>query len=226
MGAKLFSNLRRTIVGCTSRGNLCLRLENSLASQANYEQSYFMNKAIFWHSQATLYVIFSIKSKAERANCRSIEALIWPLGKADLNARAEFLSRGVGTIDETRICPSVPVPVPVPKKIFSTVQDQYQYSPSTDGTSASTSTTYINQIWPRNLKFSREKSIFHAENSKILRNFEFLSLKLKFEEKNLTYFGTFHGCQFIYLIFTFFCFGTGTDWLSTCAISTSTESVH
>ena len=46
------------------------------------------------------------------------------------------------------------------KKIFSTVRDQYQYSPSTDSTSTSTSTTNIDQIWPRNLKFSREKSGF------------------------------------------------------------------
>jgi hypothetical protein len=121
----------------------------------------------------------------------------------------------------TRICQSVPVSVLVPKKIFSSVRDQYQYSPSTDGTSTSTSTTNIDQIWPRNLKFSRKKIGFQAENYSNLEE-QLLSLKLKFEKKNLTY---LMAVNLFTWFCSFFCFGTGTDWPSTYTISISTESV-
>ena len=102
---------------------------------------------------------------------------------------------------------------------------QYQYSPNTDSTSTSTTNTE----WKcREISTFFERRIsFHAENSNFVEQFwTFLSLKFQFERKNMTCFGKLRCRQFFCLIFCFFLrFGTGTDWLSTCVISTSTESV-
>ena len=71
---------------------------------------------------------------------------------------------------------------------------------------ASTSTTNIDQK-RREIWNFREKNQFFMREIQIEKsNFEFLSLKLKFEKKNLTYFGKLHGCQFICLIFAVFLF--------------------
>ena len=70
----------------------------------------------------------------------------------------------------TRICQLVPVPVS--KKKFSTVQDQYQYSPSTDSTT--TSTTNIDLIWPR------KNEIFDRKISFSCRKFKFRGAILNF----------------------------------------------
>ena len=95
-------------------------------------------------------------------------------------------------------------------------------------TSTSTSTSTTNIEWKR-----REISIFWEKNQFSCGKFKFcrailnfLSLKFQFEKKNMTCFGKLRCRQFFCLIFCFFLrFGTGTDWLSTCVISTSTESV-
>ena len=102
-------------------------------------------------------------------------------------------------------------PVPVQPK-YCQYQYQYQYS------------IYWPKM-PRNSKFWEKNKFFMREIQIERSNLEFSSLKLKFDKKNLICFGKFHGCQFICLIFAFFWFGTGTDLLSTCAISTCADSV-
>ncbi len=123
----------------------------------------------------------------------------------------------------TRIWRSVPVPVPVPKNFWVQYRYQYQYSPNTDSISTSTSTTNIEQK-RRKIWIFREKNQFFMREIQILwSNFELFwvwnwNLKRKMESfMVVNYFAWFFCC--------FLCFGTGTDWLSTCAISTSTESV-
>ena len=103
-------------------------------------------------------------------------------------------------------------PVPVQPKYWQ-YQYQYQYNNYWSNLTAEY------EIFERKISYSWGKSKFRGQ----ILNFRIWNWNLK--RKIWHILENFMAANLFTWFLLFFCFGTGTDWLSTCAISTSTESV-